>query len=93
MRSTYLELLDGIEDPMRVVIDFYEDVGLAVHAFEALCDVRVSAISSHYVVASYVQSGLGNREPKAFRFDSCTACAAFVDQIAQRAIEGRGRLC
>ncbi|WP_162916926.1 hypothetical protein [Cohaesibacter haloalkalitolerans] len=78
-------------DHQSCIADFGVDIDAAIEHFHYLLEPKITNVSGFSVDVSYVQSGLGNREEKALRFDSRTACEAFVDQLAQRAVEGRGR--
>nr|WP_319516567.1 hypothetical protein [uncultured Cohaesibacter sp.] len=95
MRSTYLDLLDGhgSDDLTPEVVISGRFSRRAVTHFELLLNARVQKVLPFHVLISYEQSGLGNRKRKVFEFETPEACTSFVDQIAQRAVESRGRRC
>ncbi|WP_319568985.1 hypothetical protein [Cohaesibacter marisflavi] len=68
-------------------------VSRAIQYFDRLVEPRIVAADDLTATVSHVQSGLGNRAYRMFGFSMLGEAESFVDQIAQRAVEGRGRLC
>ncbi|WP_321339690.1 hypothetical protein [uncultured Cohaesibacter sp.] len=68
-------------------------VSLAIQYFDRLVEPRIVAVDDLTATISHVQSGLGNRAFLMIGFSMLGEAESFVDQIAQRAIESRGRLC
>nr|WP_321457210.1 hypothetical protein [uncultured Cohaesibacter sp.] len=93
MSSSFLDWLEELEMPFRAEsgVCFGRDVAAALAYFDRLTAPKISGVSGATVIVSRVQSGLGNRETMAMQFESRAACSAFVDQLAQRAIEGRAQ--
>ena len=64
-------------------------VSRAIQYFDRLVEPRIVAVGDFAVTISHVQSGLGNRAFLMIGFTWKGEAESFVDQIAQRAIEGR----